>query len=130
MTIGTAPLTPEATWREIDALVTFLTSLGVTQVTITYGWGCHAEGMEQSTIVPLSELVVFLQQTIAQGIYHLGEDNLYISADDPTLTITLCHDQDIHFEAASKSLEARLRGEWESRGHRVWPKARKPICEG
>ena len=66
-----------------------------------------------------------LHNNIAQEIYHLGEDNLYIGVSDPALTFTLCHDADIHFEATDKSLEVRLRNEWEKRGYRVWLKARR-----
>jgi hypothetical protein len=120
MTIGTAPLTTEATWREIDAIINFLAALGIEQVAITYGWGCKADGVNQPVIVPLTRLTELLHNNIAQGIYHLGEDNLYIGADQPTLTFTLCHDADIHFEAADKSLETRLREEWQTRGHLVW----------
>lgn len=120
MTIGTEPLTPEATWREIETLVNFLSSLSVEQVEITYGWGCQADGIEQPVRVPLAELAIFLHKNIAQEIYHLGDDNLYIVSDNPTLKLTLCHDADIHFEANDKALEARLQGEWEARGHQVW----------
>jgi hypothetical protein len=120
MTIGTEPLTLEATWREIEALVNFLSSLGVEQVEVTYGWGCKADGIEQPVRVPLAELVIFLHKNIAQEIYHLGEDNLYIVSDNPTLKLTLCHDADIHFEANDKAIVARLRDEWEARGLRVW----------
>ena len=121
MTIGTEPLTAEATWVEIKSLVNFLASLGVDHVAITYGWGCHAAGIEQPVSVPLPEVVGFLQKNIAQAIYHLGEDNLYIGAGNPALKIALCHDADIHFEADDKGLEARMRDEWQARGLRVWP---------
>lgn len=121
MTIGTEPLTPEATWRELDMLIGFMQSLGIEQVAVTYGWGCRAEGIEQPVAVPLDELVSLLQKSIAQGIYHLGEDNLDIEASDPSLQITLCHEADIHFKAADQTLEARLRSEWQDRGVRVWP---------
>lgn len=121
MTIGAAPLTAEATWREIDAMIAFLNSVGVSSVEITYGWGCKAAGIEQPVIVPLGELLTFLHIDIAKDIYHLGEDNLYIGASSPALTFTLCHDADIHFDAPDSTMESRLRGEWEGRGLRVWP---------
>ena len=120
MTIGTAPLTPEATWQEIHALVIFLAEQGIDQVAITYGWGCTAGDVQQPIVVPLAALVGFLHKSIAQGIYHLGEDNLYIESGDPYIKITLCHEADIHFEAANTVLEARQRAAWESRGLRAW----------
>lgn len=125
MTIGTAPLTTEATWREINAIIQFLNTLGVSSVEVTYGWGCKAAGIEQPVIVPLSELLTFLHIDITKDIYHLGEDNLYIGASNPALTITLCHDADIHFDAPDSTMEGRLRREWENRGLRVWPDERK-----
>jgi hypothetical protein len=121
MTIGTASLTPEATWSEIDALILFLGSLGVKEVGVTYGWGCNAEEIEQPVSVPLAGLLALLAKNIAQGVYHLGDDNLYIGSDNPVLKITLCQDADIHFEAEETHLEVRVRQEWEGRGHRVWP---------
>lgn len=120
MTIGTAPLTPDVRWQELDALVGFLAALGVTEVAITYGWGCTPFGDERTPTIPLAQLIQLLQNNIAQGIYHLGEDNLFIGASNPAQKITLCHDADIHFDA-DPNLEARLRGEWEARGHCVWP---------
>jgi hypothetical protein len=126
MTIGTAPLTTEATWREIDAMIAFLNTLGVSSVEITYGWGCKAAGIEQPVLVPLGELLTFLQIDIAKDIYHLGEDNLYIGVTNPALTFTLCHDADIHFDATASELETRLRAEWEARGVRVWPEEAVP----
>jgi hypothetical protein len=124
MTIGTEPLTPDLTWREIQAIREFLTSLGIENVNIAFGWGCKADGIEQPVMVRVAELVNYLHNIIAQEIYHLGEDNLYIGAHEPVLTFTLCHDSDIHFEATDRVLEARGRGEWEGRGVSVWPKVR------
>ncbi len=122
MTIGTAPLNPETTWQEINAIVAFLASLEIPSVEITYGWGCKAAGIQQPVLVPLGELVTFLHIDITQDIYHLGEDTLYLGADQSALTFTLCHDADIHFDADDKRLESRMRNEWEGRGLRVWPK--------
>ena len=124
MTIGTAPLTVEATWHELRALAEFLAMLGIEHVTINYGWGCQPVGGDQSVTTPLAQLLEVLQNNIAQGIYHLGDDNLYISTSNPTLKITLCHDADIHFDA-NPALEARLRAEWQGRGHRVWPSIKR-----
>src|SRR5688572_4046849 len=129
MTIGTAPLTLTAAWQEIDALVAFLAGLDIHQVAITYGWGCNARSIEQPVTVPTTALVEFLHKSIAQGIYHLGEDNLYIEANfgahaveerTVTLKIKLCHEADIHFETTDTAIEARLQAEWQNRGLRVW----------
>ena len=100
MTIGTAPLTTEETWREVDALRALLAAQGVMQVAITYGWGCKAQDIAQPLLMPLAELVPLLHNNIAQGIYHLGEANLYIEAQTPPsqdskVKITLCHEADI-----------------------------------
>ena len=124
MTIGTMPLTATATWHEINTLISFMMSLSIVKVTVTYGWGCQASDIEQPVVVPLDALVELLHNNIAQAIYHLGEDNLYIEtfeAADPALKITLCHDADIHVEARDAALEAQLRAAWEGRGIRVWP---------
>lgn len=124
MTIGTAPLTPKATWQEIDALVAFLATLGISEVTVTYGWGCKLPADTPTVTLPLVQLAALLQNNIAQGIYTLGENNLYIGARDPVLKITLCHDADLHFDADA-TLEARLHSDWETRGLRVWPAAKR-----
>lgn len=127
MTIGTQPLTADETWREIDAMITFLRSLAIERVEITYGWGCNAVEIAQPVVVAVDDLPLFLQNNIAQGVYHLGEDNFYITGyitgAEPSLVFTLCHDADIHFKADNAALEVQLRGEWEARGYRVWPKA-------
>jgi hypothetical protein len=129
MTIGTEPLSPQETWQEINALVSFLDHLGIERVMITYGWGCKAEGIEQPVTIALDELVLLLQESITQGIYHLGEDNLHIESSQessqPYTKITLCHEGDIHFEAGEADTEARLREQWHNRGHKVWPNAHK-----
>lgn len=133
MTIGTEPLSPQETWQEINALVSFLGDLGIERVMITYGWGCKAEGIEQPITIALGQLVPLLQESIARGIYQLGEDNLHIESSkessgessEPYTKITLCHEGDIHFEAGETVTEARLREQWQNRGRKVWPNAHK-----
>jgi len=71
-----------------------------------YGFGCDIHG--DLTYVPMrllpSHLPSFFRDSVAQRIFHPGKTDLLFEFPNQRLTITFCHEGDIHFGGKDSKL--------------------------
>ena len=100
--------------REILHLADDFEAVGVEVVYVTFGFGCRRDELLQSADipVPISGLATFVADSERKGQFQLGESDLKIEAMG--VTITLCHEGDIHCEGEESALFNRVRARWAS----------------
>lgn len=121
MGIQTEFLETDQLHDEIQYLVDLLISLDVQQVLVLYGVGCTTEQLYDPIPVPVSDLATFIQASIDHGIFHLGDDDLYVEAVTPPCQFLLCHEHDLHLESADQELLRKVEAAWIHRGYTVVP---------
>ena len=119
MGIQTGHLQTDQLRQEIQYLVAFLTDHNVQQVQVLYGVGCTTEQLYAPIPVAVPYLATFIHMSIDSGIYHLGDDDLYVGAAAPACQFLLCHEHDLHLEAADEDILRSVEAAWRQRGYAV-----------
>ena len=97
------------------------------EVSVMYGFGCTNDQKNQWEWISVSTagLSEFLAVSAQKGIYEQGHADLFVSVPSLAVKVTLCHESDIHIEAAAEAIQFlddfRLR--WLRQGITVWWKS-------
>ena len=118
MEIATEDLTPLRWEQEIDHLIEFLQDKGKDELMVSYGWGCDLAGDDLYQEVPLllSHLHEWIKQSMASGIFTLGESILHIYSQDHEISVDLGDEGDIHVTVENKKLTQEVASGWTARG--------------
>lgn len=100
--------------RAAEQVVSFLRSVGVSEVLVAYGFGCDCpdEQLFQDVPMPLDRLLPFISTGERLDYYRIGKDNLHVKDCTGRIEFLLCHESDIHFICEDKELVERLKAEW------------------
>jgi len=112
----TNTLTNDELWGEIEAIASFFNEKGVREVAISYGLACNTSEIYMPIIIPVQEILSFVQRSICEGIYKLGKGELHIQGGDPPMLFVLCHAGDIHFESEEDSANKEIERRWGEKG--------------
>lgn len=79
-------------------------------LTLSYGWGCnlHPDLWYKPMNVGLDLFPYFIQDSLAQGIFQIGQSDLLIESPDSHLQLLLCHESDIHIDGTDNETIAKL----------------------
>lgn len=91
----------------LDALpVFFRETLPGSIITAEYGFGCgiHADLTYVTMRIGVGWLDRFLRESVEQRIFVPGQSDLHIHSPDRTLSITLCHEGDMHVSGSDSDL--------------------------
>jgi hypothetical protein len=119
MTFVTSPLTPTQLLEEIPQIAGWLQSNGIENLVIEYGSGCKLkpELLWRDIEVRRADLVSFIQDSIAQGIYSPGEADLVVQDRDRTFECLFCHESDIHLATDDESILTQAAQRWLDKGY-------------
>lgn len=119
MELVTSRLTPAQVWAEVNGIRDFLLRQGIGSLVAVYGWGCNPDRTELWQDIPVAteQLPRFVEESIAKGIYSLGEADIWIHSATRECLFRLCHEQDIHFETEVHDLFASVRNQWLANGY-------------
>jgi hypothetical protein len=104
-------LTPEQFAAAMDALPLALERVNGTDFfTAVYGFGCNLHS--DLLFVPMrllpNQLTRFLEDSISQHIFQPGDNDLHISVSEGRLTLTFCHEGDIHIGGNDRLLAEQI----------------------
>ncbi len=106
--------------QEIQYMVDFLTGYNVQHVQVLYGVGCATDQLYEPIPVVVLALPTFIQTSIDHGIYHLGDDDLYVESASPSCQFLLCHEHDLHVEAVDAEVLRTIKAAWKQRGYAIF----------
>ena len=80
------------------------------KLTVSYGGGCnlHPDLWHKPMNVGLDLFPYFIEDSVAQGIFQIGESDLLIESPDSRLQVLLCHESDIHIDGTDNDTIAKL----------------------
>jgi hypothetical protein len=119
MEIRTNILIPAQIEAEIDEFVTFLNTKGINDLTVMYGWACNLNYKELYQKIPLAteKLKQFIVQSIENGVYKIGQCDLFIQTNQDELEFVLCHEADIHFKTTNALLVQEMKSNWQAKDY-------------
>ena len=79
-------------------------------VTAEYGFACdiHADLTYVTMRIGVHWLHEFLEESVERHIFLPGRSDMYVHAPDRQLSVTFCHEADIHVSSADASLLKKL----------------------
>ena len=116
MGVRTDTLDTDQLWEEIEAIAAFFLKQGIRKVAVSYGLACNTSQIYIPVLVPVAEILLFVQRSICEGIYQLGQGELHIQGGDPPMLFVLCHAGDIHFESETQSANLEVEQRWSEKG--------------
>ncbi len=117
MGLRTDTLNTEAIWGEIKAIANFFQKKGIREVSISYGFSCNTTEIYIPIRIPVTDILPFIQRSVRQGIYQVGQGELHIEGGDPPMLFVLCHAGDIHFESEADSDSIEVERYWSEKGY-------------
>ncbi len=117
MGLRTATLNIDEIWGEIEAIASFFIKKGIRDVAVSYGLSCNTSQIYVPFRVPVAEILPFVQRSIREGIYKVGQGELHIQGGDPPMLFVLCHAGDIHFESEADSVSSEIEKSWSEKGY-------------
>lgn len=94
-----------------DSIALF-TELGVSEVSVMFGYGCGDELEWTTRQTRTAEVVSVLDDAIRDKNYELGENDVHLFDADRNLRIEFCHESDIHAESEDAELIERIQMRW------------------
>ncbi|MEM7343214.1 MAG: hypothetical protein AAF485_03145 [Chloroflexota bacterium] len=103
----------------IQDILIFLNEKRIKSVTTIYGWACNVEIDDLYQDIPIStdNLKQFLIENIENGVYEVGESDLFIENKETDVQFLLCHESDIHFTTKNMQLLQEVRDSWKRKGY-------------
>lgn len=79
-----------------------------------YAHYCNLEPEElyQEKEIKTDDLLDFLSRSMAEGIYHLSEDDFHVQNRALGVDFLLCHESDIHLETENREVAAYTKARW------------------
>jgi len=104
--------------RAVERVGELLRCAGVSEVLVSYGFGCDCpnEQLYQDVPMPLDRLLPFMAEGERLDYYRIGKDNLHVKDGTGRLEILFCHESDVHFISEDAELVERLKGIWLAAG--------------
>ena len=117
MGLRTATLNTDEIWGEIEAIALFFRKKGIREVAVSYGFSCNTSQIYIPITVPVAEILPFIQRSIREGIYKVGQGELHIQGGNPPMLFILSHTGDIHFESEADSVSSEIEKSWSKKGY-------------
>lgn len=107
-------MTPEHILEETHEIAALFKKLPVQDLVVWYGFGCDCEFDEQYQEIKFKtdDLLGFLSETIAQGVYLPGDADLFIESRPPGIQFLLCHESGVHLETSDERVADHFRARW------------------
>jgi len=117
MEIVSGHMTPEQISEETHEIVALFKKLPVQDLVVWYGFGCDCEFDEQyqEIKVKTDDLLGFLSQIIASGVYLPGDADFFIESRPSGVQFLLCHESDVHLETGDEQAADHFRARWSAR---------------
>jgi hypothetical protein len=93
-------------------------SWGETSVRVMYGWACNLpiDELWKPRAIQLSALSDFIHNSERDGVFVVGESDLFIFDDQETTYFQLCHERDMHFVTADQRRLESVIESWKRSG--------------
>lgn len=109
--IITQTLTQDEMQDQPGMIYEFLRINGFNELIFTLGFGAGEE-MYIPKKITLNDLNKNIEESISQGKFKLGSDDLFIEDINKTIEFTLCHESDVHFFSKDLSLLEEVEVIW------------------
>jgi len=119
MEIASGPLARDVYLAAIGQVVEFLSSNGIREILVAYGWGCDCpdDQLYQDICMPLERLQPFIAESEAADYYRVAKDNLHVKDPARRCEFLLCHESDIHLITDDNGLLKQMESIWRANGY-------------
>lgn len=114
----TQTLTQDEMEDQIGMIYKFLKRNRLHELIFTFGFGAGEEMYIPKTI-NLNDLIHNIEESISQGKFRLGYDDLFIKDINKTLEFTLCHESGVYFSSKDNNLLEEVESIWMGMGLQV-----------
>ena len=116
--VRTEPLRGDRLQAQLGALCELCTRFEPGELNVSYGWACNLEvdDLWKARSISASSLSSFIDESISNGVFELGESDLHIKGTSVEFEFTLCHESDLHFESPDESLVSLVTEAWGQAG--------------
>lgn len=111
----TQPVEPSVLFEELSSFCQAAAAKGMEPAILMFGWDSNLpiDKMWQDIPLPLEDIIDYVKAAERAGTITVGKSDIFVKAGG--LTITLCHEGDLHIEAEHASAQPFLE-RWESKG--------------
>lgn len=102
MKINTRILREPEILEIISLVLNIIEKYGIEDVVLQYGFDCKTDLIYQDIKVKVDGLLDIIKVDIANGIFGLGKDDIFIKSD--IFNLHICNDSDLHFDITDKVL--------------------------
>lgn len=120
MGIRTDLLSDVQAWEVVHAMIEFLKSKQITNVTAFYGFSCKTKHTYEPIPIRTDDIETFLLQSTLDKNYIFNQDELLIETVTPKMLFILCHESDVHFESIEKETDEEVADLWKRMGLSVF----------
>jgi hypothetical protein len=119
MEVLTQIITNEALQTELEFVLGFFKSQSKTNTCAMLGVGCNIPGdkMFEEIMMSKNQLRKFVEDKIAQYVFHLGDDDLILYDKLLDAEFTFCHEHDLHFKSNDHALVESMLARWSTMGY-------------
>lgn len=119
MELRTGTLTLTQMQDEVSSIASLLRRTGKHDLLVSYGWACDLDIDElyQDRPLPLSDLSGFIARSEQDGVFTLGEADLYIESADHAVQFVLCHESDVHLTTDDAAMAEEVGTGWAAKGY-------------
>ena len=106
--------------HEINEIITFLNAKGIADLTVMYGCACNLEQEKLYQEIPLSteKLKLLITQSIENGVFEIGQCDLFIPSEKDGTEFLLCYEFDIHFKTTNTQWLKEMQLNWQAKGYK------------
>jgi len=125
MEIITQTLTTEQIRNELGYIVDFFRAHGTEELTVRYGWSCNLpmDELWQDIATTAEGLPRLVERSIADGLYPIGDADLFIRDRPGRVEFLLCHESDVHCESTDMEIVEQVKQQWQKRGYGGYEKS-------
>lgn len=117
MKLASGLRTFEQLWSEVQEIAALLGRLQINDLIVSYGYNGNSDDryddeLYQEIEIKTDDLLGFLSNSIAEGRYHLGEQDFHIQSLSGDVEFLLCHESDVHLETGNAEVASHMRARW------------------
>lgn len=104
-------------WSEVQEIAALLGRLQIIDLTVLFGYNGSSDDryddeLYQEIEIKTDALLGFLSKSIAEGRYHLGEQDFQIESLSGDVEFLICHESDVHLETDNAEVASPTRARW------------------
>ncbi len=117
MKLASGLRTSEQLWSEVQEIAALIGRLQLNELTVFFGYNGSSDDrfddeLYQEIEIKTNDLLGFLSKSMAEGRYHLGDQDFQIHSLSGGVEFLICHESDVHLETDNAEVASHMRARW------------------